>query len=188
MENTCQNIERYDPDNPYSICVDCLILAAKRCDGPNPLAMEPKHRCEFLQRRQKFLKRRDDGGWSYEHIAAKTKGVSKATVMRVMNDPLYDPGAFTLGEVMRVLVDGTWGQFPCGIHAHDEEQVVYVDSPETLAMLESANLEITKLQNEIAEVKAEMQKKVDYLLAEGERKSVQIEKKDAVIEKLLYLT
>ena len=113
MSHDCYFQDRFDPERPYDVCIECPILNAARCDGPNPLAMTPSRRVEFLQKRRDYLKHRDLTGWSYDSIADKTNGVSRNTVMRILADPTYDPGAYALGEVMRVLIDGSCG--PAGV-------------------------------------------------------------------------
>lgn len=165
MEFSCLFPERYNPEHPFDVCVECQIVNAGRCCGPNALAIDPKERCRLLQRRQKFLKNRDDGGWTYDHIAQRSNGISKTTVSRIITDPDYDPGVFAFSEVFKVLFEISGVIFPCGIHSQDKGEIIYVDSPETLSTLEAANQEIERLKTA-----------VEYLKAEGEKKSKIIDK------------
>lgn len=183
MSPVCLFQDRFDPDKPYNVCIECTIRAAKHCDGPNALSMTPERRCEFLQDTIVFNKRRDGVGWSYEHIAERTNGLSRSTVFRIVTDPTHVPRVDALSEVFRVVLDGSWGEFPCGIHATDEQQVAYVDSPETLELvsklrdaLDGKDAEIAKTKAELESVKVEHNTQIAHLYAQLDRKDDYIDR------------
>lgn len=157
----CDIVSESDP--PYDKCISCLMRNAKHCDGPNPLVFKGARRVDFLRKLQRSNKEtmRNGSTWSYDHIAAKTGGVSKATVIRIMNEENYDPGTFAYGEVFRVLFDSSVGTYPCGIHS-EEKEVVYVDSPETLKELERVQQENETLRAELAQLRANIGRAHDF--------------------------
>lgn len=148
---------------PYDKCIMCPMRSARRCDGPNPLAFAGDRRVDYLRKLQQSNKATFRGGvsWSYEYIAAQTDGVSKATVIRIMNEANYDPGTFAYGEVFRVLFDSSVGAYPCGIHSDDKE-VVYVDSPETLGELERVQQENETIRAELAQLRSNIGRTHDF--------------------------
>ena len=148
---------------PYDKCIMCSMRSARRCDGPNPLAFKGDRRVDYLRKLQQSNKATFRGGvsWSYEYIAAQTDGVSKATVIRIMNEDNYDPGTFAYSEVFRVLFDSSVGAYPCGIHSDDKE-VVYVDSPETLGELERVQQENETIRAELAQLRSNISRTHDF--------------------------
>lgn len=148
---------------PYDKCILCLNRDAKRCDGPNPYALKGERRVDFLRKLQKSNREtyRNGASWSYEYIASKTEGVSKATVVRIMTDENYDPGTFSYGEVFRVLFDSSIGVYPCGIHS-EEKEIVYVDSPETLKELKRLQQDNINLISTLEQLRANIGKTHEF--------------------------
>ncbi len=148
---------------PYDKCITCLMRNAKRCDGPNPLVFNSDRRVDFLRKLQQLNKEtfRNGSTWSYDYIAAQTDGVSKATVIRIMNEVNYDPGTYAYGEVFRVLFDSSVGTYPCGIHS-EEKEVVYVDSPETLKEMERIQQENETIRAELAQLRSNIKCTHDF--------------------------
>ncbi len=148
---------------PYDKCITCLMRIAKRCDGPNPLSFKGERRVDFLRKLQKHNKEsmRNNANWSYEYISEQTDGVSKATVIRIMNEENYDPGTYAYSEVFRVLFDSSVGVYPCGIHS-EEKEVVYVDSPETLKEMERIQQENESLRAELAQLRSNIGRTHDF--------------------------
>ncbi len=148
---------------PYDKCITCLMRNAKRCDGPNPLVFNSDRRVDFLRKLQQLNKEtlRNGSTWSYDYISAQTDGVSKATVIRIMNEVNYDPGTYAYGEVFRVLFDSSVGTYPCGIHS-EEKEVVYVDSPETLKEMERIQQENETIRAELAQLRSNIKCTHDF--------------------------
>ena len=174
-------------EKPYNTCIYCNFLNTKRCDGPNFLTMTPERRCEWCQMRKAYLHQREPDKWTYKYIAEKSL-CSEATVKRVINDPSYEPRTSTLASIIMVL-GGSCGQYPCALLSMSDTEIAYVESPELLRALEERDATIERLRDnynslkgslerEVSVVRQEFQAKVDFL-------KEQVNKKDAVIEKLL---
>lgn len=161
--NLCVNDDPCVSEFPYDKCIMCLMRNVRRCDGPNPLSFKGSRRVDFLRNLQQSNKStfRNNSTWSYDYISAQTDGVSKATVIRIMNEEGYDPGTFAYGEVFRVLFDSSVGTYPCGIHS-EEKEVIYVDSPETLKEMERIQQENESLRAELAQLRSNIGRTHDF--------------------------
>lgn len=104
--------------SPYNKCIVCDHLGVN-CDGPNFLCMDVGRWCEWCRIRRDYL------GVSNEWIAEHAL-VSEITVKRIMTGNIDDMKVSTMQSVTKVLVNGTWGQYPCAIQ---EPKVVYQDNP-----------------------------------------------------------
>lgn len=104
--------------SPYNKCIVCDHLGVN-CDGPNFLCMDVDRWCEWCRLRRDCL------GVTNEWIAENAL-VSEVTVKRIMTGNIDDLKVSTMQPVTRVLVNGTWGQYPCAIQ---EPKVVYQDNP-----------------------------------------------------------
>lgn len=168
--------EGYDPERPYNVCIACVYMNTKRCDGPNILAMTPERRCEFLHARLEFLHAQDKK-WGYKYIADQTV-LSENTVRHIILDPEYDPRVSTLQLVCREL-GGSWGEYPCAMMSIRGQDVMQVDRPETLELLNSKDQEIEQLkqtQTRLIDRTESLQRDVDFLIKEAEVKTKVIEK------------
>lgn len=97
---------RTKEEKPYDKCIVCEHLGVC-CDGPNFLAMTLERWCEWCRLRKEYL------GLTNEKIA-EDANVAKITVTRIMAlSNIGDIHLSTMQAVTRVLVGGTWGQYPC---------------------------------------------------------------------------
>lgn len=97
---------RTKEEKPYDKCIVCEHLGVC-CDGPNFLAMTLERWCEWCRLRKEYL------GLTNEKIAEEAN-VAKITVTRIMAlSNIGDIHLSTMQAVTRVLVGGTWGQYPC---------------------------------------------------------------------------
>lgn len=131
-------------DKPYNRCIDCIYIGV-RCDGPNFLAMDIARLSEWARLRKDFLHRKDPK-WTNEYIA-KLADVSYTTVSRFMVGDLDDIKFSTAAAIIHVLINGTWGQYPCALASGE---VDYEPECQHLReMLEAEKAKTTYLKNQI---------------------------------------
>lgn len=157
-------------EKPYNICISCPKLG-QTCDGPNFLAMTIERWCEWCHLRRDHLK------WKNQTIADKA-GVSKISIDRIMAGDVKDLRITTMQAVTKALVNGVWGHAPCVLVAEDEKQR-YVDNPVIVAQCQHLQRTLDTLteeyRQEMAEVRADAQKKIDFLMGQIAIKDKQIE-------------
>ena len=139
-------------EKPYNLCVACTHIG-KRCDGPNFLAMEMPRLCEWCRLRKDYLHRLDPK-WTNAYIA-KQADVSKVSIDRFFSGNIDDIKTSTIARILKVLVDGTWGQYPCTMVA-DEKEPVYIPDP---ALIERCD----RLQADLDAARADDRRKIDFL-------------------------
>lgn len=139
-------------EKPYNLCIACTHIG-KRCDGPNFLAMEMPRLCEWCRLRKDYLHRLD-AKWTNAYIAAQA-GVSKVSIDRFLSGNADDIKTSTIARILKVLVDGTWGQYPCTMVA-DEKEPVYIPDP---ALIERCD----RLQADLDAARADDRRKIDFL-------------------------
>lgn len=139
-------------EKPYNLCVACPNIG-KRCDGPNFLAMEMPRLSEWCRLRKDYLHRLDPK-WTNAYIADRA-GVSKVSIDRFLSGNVDDIKTSTIARILRVLVDGTWGQYPCTMAA-DEKEPVYIPDP---ALIERCD----RLQADLDAARADDRRKIDFL-------------------------
>lgn len=165
-------------EKPYNICISCPKLG-QTCDGPNFLAMAVERWCEWCHLRRDYLK------WKNQTIADKA-GVSKISIDRIMAGDVKDLRITTMQAVTKALVNGVWGHSPCVLVADDEAQR-YVDNPVIVAQCQHLQNTIDTLsedyKRELAEVRADAQKKIDFLLEQISIKDKQIEWMHSLIQR-----
>lgn len=147
-------------EKPYNRCIDCNHIGV-RCDGPDFLAMEIPRLCEWSRLRKDHL-HRNDPKWTNAYIAEESK-VSKTTVDRFFTGKLEDLNFTTAARIIRVLINGTWGQYPCAMAADQE-------SPDHTAVVEQCRQLQTALDSigehhraEINAIRAESQETITLL-------------------------
>ncbi len=96
-------------NKPYTRCVDCDHLGVN-C-GPDFLAMDIPHLCDWARMRKDHL-HRQDSKWTIAYISEQAD-ISKTTVDRFFNGRLEDLNFTTAARIIRVLVAGTRDQYPC---------------------------------------------------------------------------
>jgi hypothetical protein len=157
-------------EKPYNICISCPKIG-QTCDGPNFLAMSVERWCEWCHLRRDFL------NWKNSTIAEKS-GVSKISIDRIMAGDVKDLRITTMQAVTRALVNGMWGQSPCVLVAETEKEI-YVDNPVIIAQCQHLQNTLDKLSAEykieLASVREEAQKKIDFLREQIAVKDKQIE-------------
>ena len=174
-------------EKPYNMCVNCAHIG-KNCDGPNFLAMEMPRLCEWCRLRKDYLHNLDSK-WTNAYIAEQS-GISKVSVDRFLSGNVDDLKISTISRILKVLVNGSWGQYPCAMAGEQEKEVVYKDNPELVATAENAIAQCKKLQatldNINAEHKADLaaahsddRKKIDYLMERIEYLKEQIKFKES---------
>lgn len=165
-------------EKPYNICISCPKLG-QVCDGPNFLAMSVERWCEWCHLRRDYLK------WKNQTIADKA-GVSKISVDRIMAGDVKDLRITTMQAVTRALVNGSWGQSPCVLVTESEKEI-YVDNPVIVAQCKHLQATLDTLsedyKKEMAAVRAEAQKKIDFLREQIAIKDKQIEWMHSLIQR-----
>ena len=158
-------------EKPYNRCIDCVYIG-KECDGPNFLAMTIDRWCEWCRYRKDYI-----------HLTnaeiAERAGLSEVTVKRIIAGNASGLLVDTMQRVTKVLVYGKWGQYPCAMAAHGE--------PEEM---KAAAEECKRLQDSIAEIRSDSQRKIDHLKAQIDQQTRLLQdryeflkQKDSVIER-----
>lgn len=164
-------------DKPYNICVSCPKIG-QTCDGPNFLAMSVDRWCEWCHLRRDHLK------WKNQLVADKA-GVSKVSVDRIMSGDSKDLRITTMQAVTRALVNGVWGQSPCVLVTETEKEI-YVDNPVIVAQCQHLQNTLDTLseeyKTELATVREEDRKKIDFLMNQIAIKDKQIEWMHSMIQ------
>lgn len=152
-------------DKPYDVCVSCAHIGV-RCDGPNFYAMDISRLAEWCRSRKDFLHSQDKK-WTNAYITEES-GLSKATVDRFLAGSLDDLKVSTVQSILRVLVNGTWGQYPCA----------WAASKHSDAEAQHALDECVRIQEELAEKEAKHRRELDHLLG-------RLQKSDELIARLM---
>lgn len=157
-------------EKPHNICVSCPKIG-QTCDGPNFLAMPLERFCEWCKLRRDFL------GWKNQLVADKAN-VSKISVDRIMAGDVKDLRITTMQAVAKALVNGVWGHAPCVLVTETEKEI-YVDNPVIVAQCQNLQNTLDTLsaeyKAEIAAVREDDRKKIDFLMKQIEIKDKQIE-------------
>ena len=136
----------------------------KTMPNNNILFMTPQQRCDFLHARLELLHAQDKH-WSYKHLAELCK-LAEPTVRSIITDPTYDPRISSLRDLCRALGE-TFGQ-----------DIVYQDSPETVALIAAKDEEIRNLSESIerlTETVHRLRANIDFHMKEAEMKTKVIE-------------
>lgn len=169
-------------EKPYNICISCPKIG-QTCDGPNFLAMSVERWCEWCHLRRDHLK------WKNQTIADKS-GVSKITIDRIMAGDAKDLRITTMQAVTKALVNGAWGQSPCVLVTETEKEI-QVDNPVIIAQCQHLQNTLDTLtvehKAEVAAIRAEAQRKIDFLREQIAFKERQMDSKDKHIEWLQSL-
>lgn len=163
---------------PHNICVTCPKIG-QTCDGPNFLAMPIERWCEWCRLRRDFL------GWKNQKVADEAR-VSKISIDRIMMGDVKDLRITTMQSVTKALVNGSWGVSPCVLVTETEKEI-YVDNPVIVAQCQHLQNMIDNLseeyKTEIATVREDDRKKIDFLMEQIKIKDKQIEWMYSVIRK-----
>lgn len=139
-------------EKPYNMCLNCAHIG-KRCDGPNFLAMEMPRLCEWCRIRKDYLHSLD-AKWTNAYISEQA-GVSKVSIDRFLSGNVDDIKISTVARILKVLVNGSWGQYPCAMAATEKEPI-YLDNP---ALVERCE----RLQADLDAARADDREKIDFL-------------------------
>lgn len=165
-------------EKPYNICISCPRIG-QTCDGPNFLAMPVERFCEWCRLRRDYL------GWKNQLVADKAS-VSRISVDRIMAGDSKDLRITTMQAVAKALVNGTWGQAPCVLVTETEKEI-YVDNPVIVAQCQHLQNTLDALsveyKNEVVAIRAEAQKKIDFLRDQITIKDKQIEWMQSFIQR-----
>ena len=137
----------------------------KNMPSNNILSMTSQQRCDFLHARLELLHAQDKHG-GYKHVA-ELCGLSEVTVRSIITDPEYDPRISSLQDLCRVLGEN-FGQ-----------DIVYQDTPETVALIAAKDEEIRQLTEAVArltETAQRLRANIDFHVEEAKLKSKVIEK------------
>ena len=140
-------------EKPYNACIDCKHLG-KNCDGPNFLAMTPERFGEWVKLRKQYK------GWSIEYLAEKS-GVSESSLKRIIWGKANDLKLTTMQAITEVLVDGSWGQYPCAWAA--STGALDNDTEHLKAALASEKQKVAYLKQQVADYKALLEERKGYL-------------------------
>lgn len=135
-------------EKPYNRCIDCVHIG-KQCDGPNFLAMEMPRLSEWSRLRKAFLQSKDPK-WTNAYIA-ECAGLSKTTVDRFLSGDLDDIKLSTAARIIKVLVDGTWGQYPCSLAAGESgsSESAKIECEYLRSLLESEQRKVSHLKEQV---------------------------------------
>ena len=166
-------------EKPYNICISCPRIG-KTCDGPNFLAMSIDRFCEWCKLRRDYL------GWKNQFVA-DTAHVSRISVDRIMTGDSKDLRITTMQAVAKALVNGVWGQAPCVLVTETEKEI-YVDNPVIVAQCQNLKNTLDALseeyRKEIATIREDNQKKIDFLMKQISIKDKHIELLYSVVSRL----
>ena len=163
-------------EKPYNRCLNCDNIGSQ-CDGPNFLAMSAERRCEWMRLRKEYLHSLEPDKWTNAYIAEES-GVSKVTVARVFSGDTKDIRISTIESILKVLVNGSWGKYPCAMAAAAD-----IDRPALLQRAEVAEAECARMR----EAQAAEQRKIDHLIKETDFLEAQLRHKDRYILALAVL-
>lgn len=125
----------------YDRCLACQYLG-NGCDGPRTTSMTAERWCQWC-RALKELR-----GYTNAYIASST-GLSETTIERIMaGKASQDIMRFTAGKLEDFLI-GSSGQWPCAIELKEGREIVYMDSPQTLALLAERAETIERLRKDV---------------------------------------
>lgn len=164
-------------EKPYNICISCSRIG-QSCDGPNFLAMSVDRWCEWCHLRKDYL------GWKNTTLSEKS-GVSRMSIDRIMAGDVKDLRITTMQAVTKALVNGSWGQSPCVLVTETEKEI-YVDNPVLIAQCQHLQNTMDTLsaeyKTELAYVREEAQKKIDFLREQVKIKDQHIEVLHSIIK------
>lgn len=150
------------------LCITCEDLG-NTCKGSSLSAMNVEQRSAWCRLRKEFV------GITNEQISQGTK-ISIKTVANFLAGNVEDVKLTTSHTIMAYLCNGFQGVCPC------LKQMITdtADAPHPVNAhkIQTLEKEVARLEQQLADTKAEAQRKIDYLRAD-------IAKKDVLIDKLV---
>lgn len=156
-------------EKPYNRCITCEFIG-KHCDGPNFLAMDMTRLSEWCRLRKDYL-HTIDPKWTNIYIADQAQ-VSKTSIDRFLSGHVDDIRVSTIARIVKVLVNGSWGQYPCA-----NEGILEAEA-DLMKQLEEVKAE----NNRLREAQAENRQKIDFLKEQVKFKEDQMQKKDRQLD------
>lgn len=167
-------------EKPYNVCVTCDRLGV-HCDGPNFFAMEIQRLSEWARLRKDYL-HSIDPKWTNAYVAEQA-GLSITSVNRFLAGTIEDSKMSTIACILRVLVNGTWGKYPCAMPV-TEQEAIYSENPALIERAEKAEKESDRLQAALDSAASKviyLEDRVEYLKGKISFNEKQLQEKDAVI-------
>lgn len=154
MRKNCEYIP-----GAYDRCLDCKYLG-NGCDGPRTTSMS-NERWLWWVKALKQLR-----GYSNQQCVEGT-GLAKSTIDNIFAGNNKDLKRSTAGILEDFLI-GSSGAWPCAMDLNEEKDVVYMDTPETHAMLQERGIQVENLRRHLDEFKTIMDKEVATVRSEYE--------------------
>lgn len=153
-------------EKTYNVCLLCDHRGV-RCNGPRTSDMT-------LERWREFMRdMKDVESLTYAEISRRTQEIGVPIPAKTIEKKLSPggDGQDIMRETARAIELAILGPapYPCYMAFQDAQ-------PEQAKHSMAADAEIARLNNELAALRAESQKKIDHLLAENERKNRIIDK------------
>lgn len=151
---------------PYNRCLFCHHRIEKRCDGARSSAMELQRWCEYMR------DMKEANGLTNAYIA-EASGVSLKTIDRIIAMKCEQDIMRETARRIENAIIGSSNQYPC-ILAYEESVPNHANKlSETMKDLEYTRSTLANIQAaynaEIQTVRAEAQRKIDFLMKEVER-------------------
>lgn len=171
---------------PYNRCLYCQKRQSDpaECNGPRTASMETPRWREYMRDLKEV------SGLTFEELSERTSGKMSAPSIQMVLAPSAK-GDVTR-ETARIIENAIFGNVvapPCPFDLLNEIPADTKKVMETEAELQKLRENISLIcgshDKELAAVRTEADKKVNFLLAEIERLRKEIDRKDAMIDKLL---
>lgn len=160
-------------EKPYNKCLSCPHREGKRCDGPRTSAMPLERWCEFMRDMKEL------NGLTNAEISEKS-GVSVKTIERLM---ALNTDKDILRETARLIenaIIGSSNQYPCYLafeetHPDHGQQLSVAVAELERALADNADYRHAlegihaSYQAEMQTIRAEAQRKIEYLINEVTR-------------------
>lgn len=160
-----KSIREGSQERPYDICLNCEFMG-NTCDGPNAVAMDHSRWLEWVN---KLFKKQ---GRTRAQIA-DAEQIPKSTIDSVLSGRTSDVRLSTFRALSRSAIGGCWGKYPCHLAAliiNGEEIKVDERITELQAKLEHSEEKRVSLQKQLDTIKEDVKQEVSTVRAENERR------------------
>lgn len=141
----------------YDRCLECQYLG-NGCDGPRTTSMS-NERWVWWVKALKTLR-----GYTNQDCIEGT-GLSKATIESIFAGNLKDVKRSTVGMLEDFLI-GSSGTWPCAMDLNKDKDVVYMDKPETIAMLQERAIQVENLRRNYDDIKDSVDREMERVRTE----------------------
>jgi hypothetical protein len=155
------------------LCITCEDLG-NSCKGSSLSAMTVEQRSAWCRLRKEYL------GITNEQISQGTK-ISIKTVANFLAGNVDDVKLTTSHTIMTYLCNGFQGVCPCLKQMIND--TADTPHPVNAHKLQQYEKDIQRLEKQLVDVICENQKKIDFLKAELEKRTLSLMRKDEIIEK-----